>query len=356
MAKGIKGNMKSVTDSVTLMANKIRELIHFSVPDKGPLADFSTYPVDMLKTFGTGITNNTKLVTTPTTNMSGKVKSIYTSLNTSSLSYGAQTMQQFGAGIQSSIGNVTSIVKSLTDKVINQFKTGFGIHSPSVVMHKMGGHLMQGLVNGMSSKDVGGFIKNWIGDITGTAGGALSGNVTGWLTAGLGITGTPMSWLPGLIQLVKRESGGNPMAYNGISVGGEHATGLLQMLASTFRENMFPGLTNISNPIANTASAIRYIKKRYGNVMNIPNLFSGNYKGYAVGLTRVPKDNFPALLHEDERVLTANEARNYNKRNSKASIIIQKIADKVEFKSESDMDKFIDKLIKKLDKAAYNMA
>jgi len=31
--------------------------------------------------------------------------------------------------------------------------------------------------------------------------------------------------------------------------------------------------------------------------------------GYAVGLPRVPYDNFPALLHEGERVLTAREAR-----------------------------------------------
>ncbi|HIT31685.1 MAG TPA: tape measure protein [Candidatus Enterenecus stercoripullorum] len=31
--------------------------------------------------------------------------------------------------------------------------------------------------------------------------------------------------------------------------------------------------------------------------------------GYAMGLDRVPYDNFPALLHEGERVLTANEAR-----------------------------------------------
>ncbi len=34
--------------------------------------------------------------------------------------------------------------------------------------------------------------------------------------------------------------------------------------------------------------------------------------GYAVGLPYVPEDNFPALLHEGERVLTAREARAYN--------------------------------------------
>ena len=40
--------------------------------------------------------------------------------------------------------------------------------------------------------------------------------------------------------------------------------------------------------------------------------FMVNAPGFAVGLPQVPYDNFPALLHEGERVLTANEARAYN--------------------------------------------
>ena len=33
----------------------------------------------------------------------------------------------------------------------------------------------------------------------------------------------------------------------------------------------------------------------------------------ATGLQRVPYNNFPAVLHEGERVLTAREARNYER-------------------------------------------
>lgn len=39
---------------------------------------------------------------------------------------------------------------------------------------------------------------------------------------------------------------------------------------------------------------------------------SGSYlpgRGYAYGLERVPYDDYPALLHEGERVLTASQAR-----------------------------------------------
>jgi hypothetical protein len=258
--------------------------------------------------------------------------------------------------MKSAESNSVGIAHELVQKVIEAFTgpEGFDIHSPSKKMTWVGGNAIQGLINGMSSKDVLAFFKSKIGAMIDFAQGA-SGQISGWLTAALGITGTPISWLPGLIQLVKRESGGNPLAYNSISVGGEHATGLMQMLRSTFVENMMPGLNDIANPIANAASAIRYIKKRYGSVMNIPNLFGGNYKGYAVGLTRVPEDNFPALLHEDERVLTANEARNYNRKDNGINIIIQKLADKLEVRNDEDIDKIATALAKKINAAAFNM-
>lgn len=352
LAKGIKDNTTVVTNATTVMANEIKKLIHFSKPDKGPLADADTYGIDMVKNLGSGIQNNIRYATTPTNNMASSTKSVVAGLIQQCPTMGQQVVQEIGAGIQSNVGNLTGIVKELTNKVITAFRTGFGINSPSRVMYELSKFIPAGVIKGISSVDIQKFIKNWIGDISSMAGG-MSGNISGWLTAALGITGTPMSWLPGLLQLVRRESGGNPFAYNGISVGGEHATGLLQMLRSTFTENMFPGLGDIMNPIANAASAIRYIKKRYGSVMNIPNLFGGNYKGYAVGLTRVPHDDFPALLHEDEEIVTGSKARG-NK--NTGNIIIQKLADKIEVRSESDINKIVDKLYEKLEKAAYNMA
>ncbi|AZV57923.1 transglycosylase SLT domain-containing protein [Clostridium sp. AWRP] len=355
---GINNNMKPITDSVTTMATKIKELIHFSSPDKGPLSDFDTYPVDMMKTFGSGIKDNTKLVTNPTTNMSTHVKGVYSNLNTASLSYGSQTMQEFGSGIQASAGNVVAIVKALTDKVIEQFKTGFGIHSPSKVMFQMGGHLMQGLINGMSSKDVKSFIQNWIGSIMSAAG----GTVTGWLTAAIALTGAPMSWLPALQMIAMGESGGDPMSINLWDINaqeGHPSKGLMQLIDENMEEFHLPGMTDIWNPIENAAAAIRLIEHDYGNPWNTPGVRSemsgGAYKGYAVGLTRVPYDNFPAMLHEDERVLTANEARNYNKKADGASVIIQKLADKIEVRDDSDIDKIATALAKKLKSVAFNM-
>jgi SLT domain-containing protein len=86
----------------------------------------------------------------------------------------------------------------------------------------------------------------------------------------------PQSWVGPLIQIAKHESSGNPNAVNSIGlnpttgaivrgVGGEHATGLMQTLPSTFKQYALPGHTNIYNPLDNMIAAIRYIKARYGD-------------------------------------------------------------------------------------------
>ncbi|WP_032077588.1 transglycosylase SLT domain-containing protein [Clostridium drakei] len=290
LAKGIRNNTKSVTDAVTFMASKVRELIHFSVPDKGPLSDFDTYSVDMLKNFGTGIKNNTKLVTDPTTNMSTNVKTVYSQLSTESNSYGKQVIQELGTGVQASSNNLISIVKTLTDKVIQQFKTGFGIHSPSKVMFDMGGFLMQGLVNGMSSKDVSGFIENWIGSITSSAGGAISGNLKMWIATAMALTGAPSDWFGPLSEIIEHESSGNPMDINLWDYNAQHgdpSRGLMQLTGENMADYHLPGMTNIYDPVSNIAAGIQYIKSRYGTVYNVPGIRAlaegRSYVGYSNG-------------------------------------------------------------------------
>jgi SLT domain-containing protein len=84
----------------------------------------------------------------------------------------------------------------------------------------------------------------------------------------------PQSWVGPLIQIAKHESSGDPRAVNSTGIdprtgrvtsSGEHATGLMQTLPSTFREYMLPGHTNIYDPLDNMIAAIRYIKSRYGD-------------------------------------------------------------------------------------------
>lgn len=60
---GIKEKVTGVTDAVSGIADTIKSYLHFTVPDKGPLADADTWAPDMMKLFADGIVNNKSLVT-----------------------------------------------------------------------------------------------------------------------------------------------------------------------------------------------------------------------------------------------------------------------------------------------------
>jgi peptidoglycan hydrolase CwlO-like protein len=93
--------------------------------------------------------------------------------------------------------------------------------------------------------------------------------------------GVPTTWVPWLLTIVRFESGGNPSIVSSVPVDGEYATGLMQMLPSTFEEYELSGFTDIYNPIDNAIAAIRYIKADYGVPWNIPGLNGdGSYEGY----------------------------------------------------------------------------
>lgn len=70
---------------------------------------------------------------------------------------------------------------------------------------------------------------------------------------------------------------------------------------------------------------------------------SKTIKGYAYGLSYVPYDNFPALLHQGERVLTANENRS-----SRSIPQVNITGNNFNVRSEDDIEKIGDAIIKRI--------
>ncbi|WP_017752525.1 tape measure protein [Clostridium tyrobutyricum] len=314
----INTNLSSgINDSKQLSTNSINKVTSES---QGILNNFSQkghiYGSATANDIAKGVNGSRQVPINSVSSVTNSSKGVLNAFSQKGHVYGIAINTDIAAGIQSSMGNVTSIVKTLTDKVINQFKTGFGIHSPSRVFYKLAQYIPQGFVKGLTSKDMGNFIKKWVGDMTSMAGGAMGGNVSGWLSSALAVTGTPMNWMSGLLRLVQAESGGNPLAWNPQSVNGEHATGLLQTLGSTFNQYAVKGLGEITNPIANAAAAINYIKSTYGSVYNTPLFKGGKYVGYATGtdnakpgLARINEKGWEFVdFTGGEQVLTHNKS------------------------------------------------
>jgi hypothetical protein len=115
-----------------------------------------------------------------------------------------------------------------------------------------------------------------------TSGTSVGGNLS-WILAEAESVAGVAGWDAGLQKVLAQENpAGDPAIQNPIPVGpqGEHATGLFQMLPSTFQANAVTGCGDIVNPLCNTIAAIRYIRTRYGSPSNIPNLGTPAYQGY----------------------------------------------------------------------------
>ena len=84
----------------------------------------------------------------------------------------------------------------------------------------------------------------------------------------------------------------------------------------------------------------------YGGAGNFSSPLSGNESSDAYGLSYVPYDNYPARLHEGERILTAAEARAYNA--GGGGVAIQKLADTIVVREDADIDRIASELARKL--------
>lgn len=71
--------------------------------------------------------------------------------------------------------------------------------------------------------------------------------------------------------------------------------------------------------------------------------------GHAYGLSRVPYNGYPALLHEGERVLTASQAREADRGGAKGvTVVVQSMT----VRQESDIDRIAAELLRRIRSAA----
>lgn len=109
-----------------------------------------------------------------------------------------------------------------------------------------------------------------------------------------------------------------------------------------------PIIDRVINFTGKNIEIVSIIKGSTNNIQDIRN----KIKGHASGLSYVPRDNYPAMLHQGERVLTASENRNFN--SGGGAINIAKLADTIIIREDADIDKIANALVMKLKKTRFN--
>lgn len=167
--------------------------------------------------------------------------------------------------------------------------------------------------------------NDWIGGLLALPS-HVSGTLKNWIAQAVSIAHIPFSWASGLASIAMHESGGNPNAVNRWDINaknGHPSMGLMQMIGSTFLANAMPGFGNILNPVDSIISSYNYIRKRYGNILNVPGIkamaHGGGYVGYANGTDDsvpgqvVVAENEPEVTTtKDGRIMLANRPTSFD--------------------------------------------
>lgn len=286
-ANGIDSKAKNPIQSVTNVINSLENV------DEKYVSDNSTYGKTSDNNLGNGINGNINAPKSAVSKVTNTLGQQFQSFVNSCINYGRGIDNELNAGINDAAiqKRVIATTKSLSDKVVKQFKESFGIHSPSRVMYQIGLYLIQGLINGMSAKDVQSFINSQLGNIisniTESGVSAIGHGVERWRSiaaTALTLTGhySPRN-LDLLMRQMNTESGGDPNSINLWDINakeGHPSQGLMQVIPSTFKSYAMKGYDkNILDPLSNIIAAIRYTWSRYGDAAGV----WGQGHGYASG-------------------------------------------------------------------------
>lgn len=106
MAAGVRAAADSVVRAAENVARRVRSLLHFSVPDTGPLSDADKYMPDFMKLLANGIKKNQGKVVKAVKTLSGSMK---TNLNT--------PVGDMGDKVKSVVGSFASTITGSTIRV-----------------------------------------------------------------------------------------------------------------------------------------------------------------------------------------------------------------------------------------------
>ena len=103
-------------------------------------------------------------------------------------------------------------------------------------------------------------------------------------------------------------------------------------------------VSGVTGAISNVVTSVKGFFGKGNSKVTVEN---NGGKKRAIGVSRVPKDNYPIMAHEGEVLLTKQEAKGLNRGNA----VIEKLADTIVVREDADIDKITNALVRKLEQS-----
>lgn len=111
---GITEKISALKEKITDIGNTIKEKLHFSKPDNGPLADADKWTPDMMDLFTSGIESGKAKLKNAVVGVAGLIKGVVTGEK----GQGIQALAGSATASQSTVGGITNSNRSIT-QVLN---------------------------------------------------------------------------------------------------------------------------------------------------------------------------------------------------------------------------------------------
>ena len=220
------------------------------------------------------------------------------------------------AGVNPALGDADLLsvlfepLKALLDKVVGGVTSKFQGNVFGDLIGGVGGILKSGVFDWAleQAAKFGNFVDDMIeGGKKIFNGVASRTKVTAWMTEALTKAHefNPLNLASGVNRAFK-ESGGDPNAQNNTDINaqrGDPSKGLMQVIGTTFKANMWPGHGNIWDPVDNILASINYTKRTYGSLRAGWDRPGGYARGTVLPGYRPGYDTIPSLLSAGEAVL-----------------------------------------------------
>jgi tape measure domain-containing protein len=220
-------------------------------------------------------------------------------------------------------------IYSVSEKFTRFLANSIDKNSPIIIdtAKKLGGRMGQGIIDGLEEQ----IAKHPI--LSTLAGGAIGGAVAGpWGALG-GALVTSGAVIKATDNQMKAKGEGSVFDPLNPFSDINSSDSLLQKIHKVLVPSLDPRKTT-SLPPDDELVQSRYLKPR------------------AIGVPRVPHDNYPIMAHEGERLLTKQEVS--QGKGGGGNINIAKLADTVIVREEADIDKIVDKFVTRLTATRMN--